>query len=135
MAVTAPSFCLIAVRIPLRIRRRLPSGHKYYSVFLTDTFDVIDALSATVTARYNIAKGDLADRNGDALNGNNRFTHFDPSVGASKTCSTGVTRRRYFGRPNGGRRAGRAGGRRIWRSRRESPLSEPRDAAGLFRRG
>jgi iron complex outermembrane receptor protein len=35
----------------------------------------------TVTGRYNIAKVDLTDRNGDMLNGNNRFTHFDPSAG------------------------------------------------------
>ena len=49
---------------------------------MTDTFDVIDPLSVTLNGRYNIAKVDLADRNGDALNGNNRFTHFDPSAGA-----------------------------------------------------
>ena len=61
----------------------LNANNKYYSVFLTDTFDVIDALSVTVTGRYNIAKVDLADRNGDALNGKNRFTHFDPSAGAT----------------------------------------------------
>ena len=61
----------------------LNANNKYYSVFLTDTFDVIDPLSVTVTGRYNIAKVDLADRNGDALNGNNRFTHFDPSAGAT----------------------------------------------------
>jgi iron complex outermembrane recepter protein len=59
----------------------LNANNKYYGFFLTDTFDVIDALSATVNGRYNIAKVDLADRNGDALDGYNRFTHFDPSAG------------------------------------------------------
>ncbi len=59
----------------------LNANNKYYSAYFTDTFDVIDALSVTVTGRYNIAKVDLADRNGDMLNGNNRFTHFDPSAG------------------------------------------------------
>jgi iron complex outermembrane receptor protein len=59
----------------------LNANNKYYGLYLTDTFDVIDALSVTVSGRYNIAKVDLADRNGDALNGNNRFTHFDPSAG------------------------------------------------------
>jgi len=59
----------------------LTANNKYYGAYLTDTFDVIDPLSVTVTGRYNIAKVDLADRNGDALNGNNRFTHFDPSAG------------------------------------------------------
>ena len=61
----------------------LNSNNKYYGVFLTDTFDVIDALSVTLNSRYNIAKVDLADRNGDALDGNNRFTHFDPSAGVT----------------------------------------------------
>ncbi len=59
----------------------LDANNKYYGVYLTDTFDVTEALSATLTARYNIAKVDLEDRNGDALDGNNRFTHFDPSAG------------------------------------------------------
>jgi iron complex outermembrane recepter protein len=61
----------------------LNADNKYYSVYLTDTFDVIDALSVTLNGRYNIAKVDLADRNGDALNGDNRFTHFDPSAGVT----------------------------------------------------
>jgi iron complex outermembrane recepter protein len=61
----------------------LNANNKYYSAYLTDTFDVIDALSVTVSGRYNIAKVDLADRNGDALDGNNRFTHFDPSAGVT----------------------------------------------------
>jgi iron complex outermembrane recepter protein len=59
----------------------LNANNKYYGAYIADTFDVIDALSVTVNGRYNIAKVDLADRNGDALNGNNRFTHFDPSAG------------------------------------------------------
>ncbi len=61
----------------------LNASNKYYSAYLTDTFDVIDALSVTLNGRYNIAKVDLADRNGDALNGNNRYTHFDPSAGVT----------------------------------------------------
>jgi iron complex outermembrane receptor protein len=69
----------------------LNSNNKYYSVFLTDTFDVIDALSLTVTSRYNIAKVDLADRNGDALDGNNRFTHFDPSAGLTYKITPALT--------------------------------------------
>jgi iron complex outermembrane recepter protein len=59
----------------------LNANSKYYGIFLTDTFDIIDPLSVTVTSRYNIAKVDLADRNGVELNGNNRFTHLDPSAG------------------------------------------------------
>ena len=61
----------------------LSASNKYYGVYLTDTFDVIDTVSLTINGRYNIAKVDLSDRNGDALNGNNRFTHFDPSAGVT----------------------------------------------------
>jgi iron complex outermembrane recepter protein len=61
----------------------LNANNKYYGMYLTDTFDVIEALSVTVNGRYNIAKVDLADRNGDALNGDNRFAHFDPSAGVT----------------------------------------------------
>ncbi len=61
----------------------LNADDRYYGIFLTDTFDVLDALSATVNGRYNIAKVDLADRNGVALDGNDRFTHFDPSAGVT----------------------------------------------------
>ena len=59
----------------------LNANNKYYGLYVTDTFDLNDAVSATLNGRYNIAKVDLADRNGAALNGNNRFTHFDPSAG------------------------------------------------------
>jgi len=59
----------------------LGANNKYYSAFFTDTFDILDPLSLTLTGRYNIAKVDLTDHEGDALNGNNRFTHFDPSAG------------------------------------------------------
>jgi iron complex outermembrane receptor protein len=70
----------------------LNANNKYYSAYLTDTFDVIDPLSVTLTGRYNIAKVDLADRNGDLLDGNNRFTHFDPSAGATyKILPTALT--------------------------------------------
>jgi iron complex outermembrane receptor protein len=61
----------------------LNANNKYYGVYLTDTFDATEALSATLTGRYNIAKVDLTDRNGLALDGNNRFTHFDPSAGVT----------------------------------------------------
>ena len=43
----------------------LNANNKYYGAYFTDTFDVTDALSVTLNGRYNIAKVDLADRNGD----------------------------------------------------------------------
>jgi iron complex outermembrane recepter protein len=61
----------------------LVTNNKYYGAYLTDTFDVTQALSVTGSARYNIAKIDLVDQLGTNLNGNNRFTHFDPAIGAT----------------------------------------------------
>ena len=69
----------------------LNANNKYYGVYLTDTFDITDALSATFTSRYNIAKVDLSDRNGEALDGNNRYTHFDPSAGVTYKFAPALT--------------------------------------------
>jgi iron complex outermembrane receptor protein len=69
----------------------LNANNKYYGVFLSDTFDIIDALSVTLNGRYNVAKVDLADRNGAALDGNNRFIHFDPSAGVTYKVFPAVT--------------------------------------------
>jgi iron complex outermembrane receptor protein len=69
----------------------LNADNKYYGVFLSDTLDLIDALSLTVNGRYNVAKVDLADRHGLSLDGNNRFTHFDPSAGVTYKLIPAVT--------------------------------------------
>ena len=61
----------------------LNANNKYYGFYATDTLDVTDELSTTVGGRYNIAKVDLTDLRGTSLDGNNRFTHFDPAVGAT----------------------------------------------------
>ena len=61
----------------------LNANNKYYGFYLTDTFDVTSLLSITASGRYNIAKLDLSDQLGTALNGNNRFTHFNPALGAT----------------------------------------------------
>jgi len=59
----------------------LNANNKYYGFFATNTFDATSRLSVTLSGRYNIAKVDLADRLGDALTGNNRYTHFNPAAG------------------------------------------------------
>lgn len=69
----------------------LIANNKYYGAYLTDTFDVTQALSVTGSARYNIAKIDLVDRLGSNLNGNNRYTHFDPAIGATYKLLPNVT--------------------------------------------
>jgi iron complex outermembrane receptor protein len=69
----------------------LDSTSKYYGFYATDTFDVTSDLSVTASGRYNIAKVDLSDQRGTALNGNNRFTHLNPAVGATYKISPAAT--------------------------------------------
>ncbi len=59
----------------------LDAANKYYGAYATDTLDVDDRLALTVSGRYNITKVDLSDRRGTALDGRNRFTHFNPAGG------------------------------------------------------
>jgi len=59
------------------------SINKNIGAYLTDTFNVTPDLAVTASGRYNIAHIDLADQLGTNLNGNNRFVHFNPSVGAT----------------------------------------------------
>jgi iron complex outermembrane receptor protein len=60
----------------------LNATNRYYGFFATDTFDVTDALSVTASGRYNVAEVDLVDRLGSALTGNNRYSRFNPALGA-----------------------------------------------------
>jgi iron complex outermembrane receptor protein len=53
----------------------------YYGYYLTDTFDISHELSSTASVRYNVAQVELTDHNGAALNGENRYSHFNPSLG------------------------------------------------------
>jgi iron complex outermembrane recepter protein len=69
----------------------LNANNKYYGFYLTDTFDVNSQLSLTASARYNIAKIDLVDQLGTNLNGNNRFTHLNPAIGATYKFLPNVT--------------------------------------------
>ncbi len=63
----------------------------YYGLFATDTFDASAALALTASARYNIAQVDLNDRLGSDLNGINRFTHFNPALGAADKLTANLT--------------------------------------------
>ena len=69
----------------------LNSNNKYYGFYLADTFDLTSLLSVTASGRYNIAKIDLSDQLGTALNGNSRFTHFNPALGATYRLASGMT--------------------------------------------
>jgi iron complex outermembrane recepter protein len=59
------------------------SINKNLGAYLTDTFNVTPELAVTASGRYNITHVDLADQLGTNLNGNNRFVHFNPAIGAT----------------------------------------------------
>ena len=59
------------------------SINKNLGAYLTDTFNVTPDLAVTASGRYNIAHVDLTDQLGTNLNGNNRFVHFNPAIGAA----------------------------------------------------
>jgi iron complex outermembrane recepter protein len=69
----------------------LRATNKYYGAFLTDTFDVTSLFAVTASGRYNIAQIDLFDQRGTDLDGNNRFTHFNPAIGATYKLVPGAT--------------------------------------------
>lgn len=69
----------------------LKATNKYYGLFVTDTLDVTSALAVTASGRYNIAQIDLFDRRGTNLNGLNRYTHFNPAIGATYKLLRNVT--------------------------------------------
>ena len=69
----------------------LNANNKYYGIYMTDTLDVTSQLAVTASARYNIAEVDLVDQLGSNLNGNNRFTHLNPAIGATFKLLPNVT--------------------------------------------
>jgi iron complex outermembrane recepter protein len=61
----------------------LETTTSYYGFYASDTFDVTPKLAVTVGGRYNIALVHLIDKIGTALNGESRFSRFNPAVGAT----------------------------------------------------
>ena len=59
------------------------SVNKSLGVYFTDTFQATNALAITASGRYNSANIDLVDQLGSNLTGWNRFTHFNPALGAT----------------------------------------------------
>ena len=69
----------------------LRATNRYYGLFATDTFDVTPAFAVTASGRYNIAEVDLYDQRGTDLDGNNRYTHFNPALGGTYKLSPNAT--------------------------------------------
>ncbi|MGA3159436.1 MAG: TonB-dependent receptor, partial [Steroidobacteraceae bacterium] len=65
--------------------------NKDVGVYATDTFDLTAALAVTASARYNVANIDLHDQLGSNLTGDNRYSHFNPGLGATYKLNAGAT--------------------------------------------
>jgi iron complex outermembrane receptor protein len=74
---------------------RLQTINDYYGLFATDTLDVTPELALTLGGRYNLALVRLIDKLGTALNGENRFSRFNPAIGATYKLTPNLTG--YFG--------------------------------------
>ncbi len=62
---------------------RLLAMTRYTGIYATDTFDVTSKLAVTAGGRFNVAEIKLQDEIGTALNGNERFSRFNPVIGAT----------------------------------------------------
>ncbi|MGH8150332.1 MAG: TonB-dependent receptor, partial [Steroidobacteraceae bacterium] len=69
----------------------LKAFNKNFGAYVTDTFNVTQALSLTASGRYNLANIDLEDQLGTDLTGNNRFTHINPAFGGAYKLLPGLT--------------------------------------------
>ncbi|HEX4194127.1 MAG TPA: TonB-dependent receptor, partial [Stellaceae bacterium] len=69
----------------------LRSTTNYYGLFLTDTFDLTQALSITASGRYNLAELALVDIMGAQLTGNARYSRFNPAIGATYKITPAIT--------------------------------------------
>jgi iron complex outermembrane receptor protein len=69
----------------------LTADNTYYGFYATDTFDATQDLAITASGRYNVAILDLFDNLGTNLNGENRYTHFNPALGATYKITPAVT--------------------------------------------
>jgi iron complex outermembrane recepter protein len=74
---------------------RLETTNSYYGLYLSDTLDVTSELAISVGGRYNLALIRLIDKIGTALNGESRFSRFNPAAGAAYKITSDLTG--YFG--------------------------------------
>ncbi len=70
---------------------RVSATNNYYGAYLSDTLDVTDALSVTLSGRFNAAQINLDDRNGTALSGQHSFNRFNPAAGLTYQLLPGVS--------------------------------------------
>jgi len=69
----------------------LRATNQYTGIYALDTFDVTKGLAITAGGRFNIANIQLQDLIGTSLNGNDTYTRFNPTIGATYKITSGVT--------------------------------------------
>ena len=75
--------------------RNVRATNDYYGLFVSNVFDVSDALAVTVGGRYNIAKIELQDLTGAPeaanLNGKHTYSRFNPMIGGTYKLMPGLS--------------------------------------------
>jgi outer membrane receptor protein involved in Fe transport len=69
----------------------LRATNRYTGLYALDTFDVTDAFSITGGGRFNLARIQLEDQIGTALNGDHTFSRFNPIIGGTYKITSGLT--------------------------------------------
>ncbi len=69
----------------------LAALNKALGLYATDSFDLSPAATLTASGRYNVADVDLQDLAGANLTGRNRYTHFNPALGATYKIGSALT--------------------------------------------
>ena len=59
----------------------IESRNDYYGIYVSARMDISDALSVTLSGRYNLAEIALTDLRGAALTGHHSYTHVNPAAG------------------------------------------------------
>jgi outer membrane receptor protein involved in Fe transport len=65
--------------------------NQYSGLYALDTFDVTNAFAITGGGRFNVANITLQDQLGSALNGNDTYTRFNPTIGGTYKITSGLT--------------------------------------------
>ncbi|WP_178130492.1 TonB-dependent receptor [Reyranella sp. CPCC 100927] len=63
----------------------------YFGLYISDVLDVTDALTVTLSGRFNVAKIKLRDQIGTALNGNHTFRRFNPAAGLTYKITSDIS--------------------------------------------
>lgn len=78
----------------------LRATNRYWGAYFTDSFDLTDRLTLTLSGRYNLARLVLADRYGSSLNGNHTFERLNGAGGLAWRITPSLTAFAGYGEAN-----------------------------------